>query len=94
MKFANRIITALCGIQKDKYQHFALGAIIACAAFAVAALFGSAAIAILWSIATVVGAALWKDCAYDATIDPKDIIATIGGGATVWAAAIAAYLIR
>ena len=87
-------------IEKDKYQHYALGAAIAAAIF-----FASPPFLVLittswvfWlalglSIFTVVACAVWKEYIHDEEADKKDVYVTIAGGATVWIVALLAYIL-
>lgn len=90
----------LNSIEKDKYQHYSLGAAIAATIF-----FASPPFLVLittsyvfWlalglSIFSVVAFAVWKDYIHDEKSDKKDVYATVVGGATVWIVALLAYII-
>lgn len=99
-KQAKRALSLLNAIEKDKYQHYALGAAIAAAIF-----FASPPFLVLittswvfWlalglSIFTVVACAVWKDYIHDEEADKKDVYVTIAGGATIWIVALLAYIL-
>lgn len=99
-KQAKGALSWLNAIEKDKYQHYALGAAIAAAIF-----FASPPFLVLittswvfWlalglSIFTVVSCAFWKDYINDEEADKKDVYVTIAGGATVWIVALLAYIL-
>lgn len=81
---ATKIINWLNGIAKDKYQHFAVGVVIACIAMIV-----SMPLAAWWdwlpllaSIVAVITAAIFKERKLDPQADILDILWTLGGGAT------------
>lgn len=81
-KILNKIFSLLCSINKDKYQHFTLGTIIA----AVAALlvgFLPVWVMELVSIIAVVASAIGKEL-YDTEITYTDILATVLGGIPIW----------
>lgn len=88
---AAKIINWLNGIAKDKYQHFAVGVVIACIAMIV-----SMPLAAWWdwlpllaSIVAVIAAAIFKEQKLDPQADILDIIWTLGGGATAYTIYIA-----
>lgn len=99
-KNAEGALSWLNTVDKDKYQHYALGAAIAAAIF-----FASPPFLVLlttswvfWlalglSIFTVVACAIWKDYIHDEEADKKDVYVTIAGGATVWIVALLAYIL-
>lgn len=99
-KNAEEALSWLNAIEKDKYQHYALGAAIAAAIF-----FASPPFLVLittswvfWlslglSIFTVVACAVWKDYIHDEEADKKDVYVTIAGGTTVWIVALLAYIL-
>lgn len=95
------VIAILNKIGKDKYQHFAVGAILALGVFVVMAIVCSLFLcpkATFWvaldlSAIAVTGAALWKEKKHDAYADWKDILFTLGGGLSIWVAAITTNLI-
>lgn len=83
----NKLLARLDRIGKDKYQHFALGAIIALAAMLVALPLNAwwGGFPPLVSMLAVVAAALTKERKIDAKADLNDILWTLAGGAAVWA---------
>lgn len=95
----DKVIAWLGGIGKDKYQHFAVGAIIALGVFAVATfVFGLflGNVATFWvafdlSMIAVTAIAIWKEYKHDAQANWYDILFTMLGGAIVWASAIITY---
>lgn len=82
-------------IAKDKYQHFAVGAVIALAVMVVTMPLCSLWrwIPLLSSMVSVITAALIKERNIDPISDINDIIATLAGGAVIWAVFIAIALI-
>ena len=91
-KYMKRLINKLIGwlnaIAKDKYQHFAVGAVIASAALIVAVPLGA-----LWrwlplivSMIAVLTAAVVKERKIDPKADMQDILWTLAGGAVGWMA--------
>lgn len=89
---ATVVFAWLNAIAKDKYQHFTLGVVIAAAGLIAGGMLwqavfpecGSLLVAFLASVVTVLAAAIWKDCRYDAIADVNDIAATVAGGAIIW----------
>lgn len=76
-------------IGKDKYEHFALGAILASIIFVIAApMFFWFALSV--SIFVTMGVEIAKEYYYDVKPDWKDILATFLGGATIWISLIVA----
>lgn len=91
-----KIIAWLNAIAKDKYQHFAVGAVIAIIVLIVAMPLGSwwQWIPLLASVIAVMTAAVVKERKIDAKVDMQDILATLAGGAVIWAALVATVLIK
>lgn len=91
-----KIIAWLNAIAKDKYQHFAVGATIAVIVLIVAMPLGGwwRWIPLLASIIAVMTAAIVKERKIDAKVDMQDILATLAGGAVIWAAFVATVLIK
>lgn len=93
---ATTVFAWLNAIAKDKYQHFTLGVVIAAATFIAGGMLwravfpecGPLPVAFLASVATVLAAAIWKDCRYDVIADVNDIAATVAGGAIIWAVVV------
>lgn len=96
METMKKIIAWLNAIAKDKYQHFAVGAAIAVIVLIVAMPLGSwwRWIPLLASIIAVMAAAIVKERKIDAKVDMQDILATLAGGAVIWAAFVATVLIK
>lgn len=100
-KLLTRVLQWLNAIPKDKYQHDALGSRIATWSFVFAILLVWLAVAVttaFWiaiavSVVSTAGWAVWKDCAYDAESDWRDILATIIGGFRFWVAVLVLYFI-
>lgn len=90
----NKLLARLNGIGKDKYQHFALGALIALAAMLVALPLNAwwGGFPPLSSMIAVVVAALLKERNIDAKADLNDILWTLAGGAAVWLPMLTALL--
>lgn len=89
-KYMKRLINKLIGwlnaIAKDKYQHFAVGAVIASAALIVAVPLGVwwRWLPLLVSIIAVMTAAVVKERKIDLKADMQDILWTLAGGAVEW----------
>ena len=89
-KYMKRLINKLIGwlnaIAKDKYQHFAVGAVIASAALIVAVPLGAwwRWLPQLVSIIAVLTAAVVKERKIDPKADMQDILWTLAGGAVGW----------
>ena len=97
-KNAKGALSWLNAIEKDKYQHYALGAFIAAAIFFASPPFLALITTslVFWlalglSIFAVVACAVWKEYIHDEEADKKDIYVTIAGGATLWIVALLAY---
>lgn len=90
-----KIIAWLNAFAKDKYQHFAVGAAIAFIVLIVAMPLGSwwRWIPLLASVIAVMTAAIVKERKIDAKVDMQDILATLAGGAVIWATFVAIVLI-
>lgn len=93
-----KLVSLLDKIGKDKYQHFALGAMIATLGFIVAKpLFRFMGhTAAFWacfgiSIAATLGLEAFKEFRVDVKPDWKDILATMLGGSMVWISLLVAY---
>jgi hypothetical protein len=80
-RLINKLIGWLNAIAKDKYQHFAVGAVIASAALVVAVPLGAwwRWLPLLVSMAAVV-----KERKIDPKADMQDILWTLAGGAVGW----------
>ena len=89
-KYIKRLINKLVGwlnaIAKDKYQHFAVGAVIASAALIVAVPLGAwwQWLPLLVSMIAVLTAAVVKERKIDPKADMQDILWTLAGGAVEW----------
>lgn len=98
-KVIKKWIKRLSAIEKDRYQHFSVGAVLAAmvllAGYALIALSGVVPCAgtrhvigrwipLSLSVAVVASAALVKEHCLDERSDPYDVIATMAGGAVVW----------
>lgn len=96
METMKKIIAWLNAIAKDKYQHFAVGAAIAIIVLIVVMPLGSwwRWVPLLTSIIAVMAAAIVKERKIDAKVDMQDILATLAGGAVIWAAFVATVLIK
>lgn len=100
-KFIDNLLKRLDAVPADKWQHFAVGvmisAIVFVAAIIVARAFVSEAVAfgaaLALSVLLTAGAAMWKEYGHDAMPDKADIVATMAGGAVLWAVEIVGYLI-
>ena len=82
-RLINKLIGWLNAIAKDKYQHFAVGAVIASAALIVAVPLG-AWLPLLVSMVAVMTAAVVKERKIDPKADMQDILWTLAGGAVEW----------
>ena len=97
-KYMKRLINKLVGwlnaIAKDKYQHFAVGAVIASAALIVAVPLGAwwRWLPLLVSMIAVLTAAVVKERKIDPKADMQDILWTLAGGGMVWLAILAAII--
>ena len=80
-RLINKLIGWLNAIAKDKYQHFAVGAVIASAALVVAVPLGAwwRWLPLLVSMVAVV-----KERKIDPKADMQDILWTLAGGAVGW----------
>lgn len=91
-----KIITYLNAIAKDKYQHFALGFVIAAIAFIASALWLGFWWALPVSIVIVVAGARLKEY-YDKKnggyFDCQDFAATCAGGVVLWLFAIVLWFV-
>lgn len=85
-RFINKLVGWLNAIAKDKYQHFAVGAVIASAALIVAVPLGVwwRWLPLLVSIIAVLTAAVVKERKIDPKADMQDILWTLAGGAVEW----------
>ena len=85
-RLINKLIGWLNAIAKDKYQHFAVGAVIAYAALIVAVPLGVwwRWLPLLVSIIAVMTAAVVKERKIDLKADMQDILWTLAGGAVEW----------
>jgi hypothetical protein len=81
-RLINKLIGWLNAIAKDKYQHFAVGAVIASAALIVAVPLGALW---RWLPFAVLTAAVVKERKIDPKADMQDILWTLAGGAVGWA---------
>ena len=77
----------LNAIAKDKYQHFAVGAVIALAVLIVTMPLGSwwRWLPLLASMIAVMTAAVLKERRIDPKADMQGILAALAGGAVIWA---------
>lgn len=92
-KLLIRLLNRLGGIGKDKYQHFTIGAVVACAAFLAPRLLGAGSgLALGVSAVLVLCAALYKEYRLDPVPDARDILATMLGGAVVWVTVVFAIM--
>ena len=80
-RLINKLVGWLNAIAKDKYQHFAVGAVIASAALIVAV-----------PLIAVLTAAVVKERKIDPKADMQDILWTLAGGGMVWLAILAAII--
>jgi len=92
---AMNIIDWLNTIAKDKYQHFAVGVVIAALALVIAMPLGAwwQWIPLLVSMLAVVMATITKERKIDPNADMQDILWTLGGGAVAWLVYIAYILL-
>ena len=83
---AMSVIGWLNAIAKDKYQHFAIGAVIASAVLIVTLPLGSwwRWLPLLASMIAVMTAAVLKERKIDPKADMQDILWTLAGGAVLW----------
>lgn len=93
-RLINKLVGWLNAIAKDKYQHFAVGAVIASAALIVAVPLGAwwRLLPLLVSIIAVMTAAILKERKIDPKADMQDILWTLAGGAVAWLVYIAYIL--
>lgn len=79
-------IKALTAIAKDRYQHFAVGAVITSAALIVAVPLGAwwRWCPLMVSMIAVLTAAVVKERKIDQKADMQDILWTLAGGAVGW----------
>lgn len=89
-RLINKLIGWLNAIAKDKYQHFAVGAVIASAALIVAAWWRW--LPLIVSMIAVLTAAVVKERKIDPKADMQDILWTLAGGGMVWLAILAAII--
>lgn len=88
-RLINKLVGWLNAIAKDKYQHFAVGAVIASAALIAAVVLLAPVWFVPWwlaltaSVVAVIAVAVGKE-KVDAKSDLRDIVATLCGGAVVW----------
>lgn len=96
METMKKIIAWLNAIAKDKYQHFAVGAAIAFIVLIVAMPLGSwwRWVPLLTSVIAVMTAAVVKERNIDSKVDMQDILATLAGGAIIWAVFVVTVLIK
>lgn len=94
----NQLFRWLDKIGKDKYQHFALGTMIATLGFIVAMpLFrfightGAFWVCFGISVAATLGLEAFKEFRVDVKPDWRDILATMLGGSMVWISLLVAY---
>ena len=82
-RLINKLVGWLNAIAKDKYQHFAVGAVIASAALIVAVPLGA-----WWRwlplLVSIIAAAVVKERKIDPKADMQDILWTLAGGAVGW----------
>lgn len=85
-RLINKLVGWLNAIAKDKYQHFAVGAVIASAALIVAVPLGALWrwLPLLVSMIAVLTAAVIKERKIDPKADMQDILWTLAGGAVEW----------
>lgn len=98
-KLFNKIIAFLDRIEKDKYQHFALGAVIAIVTFLMALFIFSFSgekvsfwVSFSVSVLTTSWLEVFKEQHIDSEADRLDVIATLLGGVSVWAALVIGYI--
>ena len=96
-RIIEKIVSSLDRIGKDKFEHFALGAMIAMIGFIVATplfcFMGHTAAS--WScfgisVVGMMGVELYKEFRVDVKPDWRDMLATALGGSTVWIALLVA----
>ena len=89
-RLINKLVGWLNAIAKDKYQHFAVGAVIASAALIVAVPLGAwwRWLPLLVSMIAV----FVKERKIDPKADMQDILWTLAGGGMVWLAILAAII--
>ena len=85
-RLINKLVGWLNAIAKDKYQHFAVGAVIASAALIVAVPLGALWrwLPLLMSMVAVLTAAVVKERKIDPKADMQDILWTLAGGVVGW----------
>ena len=88
-RLINKLVGWLNAIAKDKYQHFAVGAVIASAALIVAVPLGAWW---RWLPLIVSMIAVVKERKIDPKADMQDILWTLAGGGMVWLAILAAII--
>ena len=93
-RLINKLVGWLNAIAKDKYHHFAVGAVITSAALIVAV-----PLVALWrwlpllvSMIAVLAAAILEERKVGPRADMQDIIWTLAGGGMVWLAILAAII--
>ena len=98
-KLFNKIIAFLDRIEKDKYQHFTLGVVIAIVTFLMALFIFSFSgekvsfwVSFAVSILTTSWLEIFKEQHIDSEADRLDVIATLLGGVAVWAALVIGYI--
>lgn len=89
-KIFDKIFAALGKIEKDKFQHISLGAIIAAVVLCLSAGLPFPAANFI-SIVAVLGIELFKEFVLDSRADWKDILATLIGGLCVWVSACVVF---
>lgn len=88
MELLNKIFAWFYSIGKDRYMHFAFGAVIATVAV-IATCWLPSWLSLTLSAVTVIGASIVKEVTIDDMADYVDAICTIAGGAAVWLPIIA-----
>lgn len=85
-RLINKLVGSLNAIAKDKYQHFAVGVVIASAVLIVAMPLGAWQqwLPLLVSMIAVLAAAILKERKIDPKADMQDILWTLAGGAVGW----------
>ena len=96
-KFIAKVLDLLNGIGKDKYQHFALGALIAFCVFGVVLVILGDSKAAFWisfgiSVIATTWSEVYKECYLDDEGNWWDVVATLFGGVLVWGSLIVGYL--
>lgn len=93
-RLINKLVGWLNAIAKDRYQHFAVGAVIALAVLIVTMPLGSwwRWLPLLASMIAVLTAAILKERRIDPKADMQDILWTLAGGGMVWLAILAAII--